>query len=546
MALVQRRVSLLFTLFLLLLAGAVVRGMWLGTVQGQDLRGKAVAQQVQEVEVSARRGTITDRNGLELAVSEDSSSVYANPFLIKDPGSVAGQLSPLTGIEYDTLIRKLANRKQGFVYLKRKLDTDKGKAIAKLKLPGIGVMNEPRRRYPQSWLAAQVLGTVGTDNYGLAGIEQSHEKQLHGTDGKRKIVRDALGKPISLVEQKRDVPGEDLRLTIDATIQERVETVLAGVGQTFRPKGATALVLDPRNGEVLALANWPRVNAADPSSAPAYARQNRAVAASYEPGSTFKAFTVAGALEERMIQPNTRFDLPPVLQVADRKIRESHDRGYVSLSVGQILAQSSNVGAVKIGLRLGPQRFDKWVRRFGFGSSTGVEMPGEQQGIVPGWRQYSGSSLGNLPIGQGLAVTPMQMAAAYQAIAMKGVTHRPHIVMGDPSPARRVVSEKTAGEVSRMLEGVLGAGGTAQEAQVPGYKLAGKTGTAEKPDEYGGYSKTKFVASFIGYAPARNPRLLVAVMVDEPQGEIYGGVVAAPAFEKIVSFALPYLGIPPD
>ena len=546
MALVQRRVSLLFTLFLLLLAGAVVRGMWLGTVQGQDLRGRAVAQQVEEVAVSARRGTITDRNGLELAVSEDSSTVYANPFLIKDPGSVAGQLSPLTGIDYETLIKKLANRKQGFVYLKRKLDTDKGKAIAKLRLTGIGVMNEPRRRYPQSWLAAQVLGTVGTDNYGLAGIEESHEKQLHGNDGKRKIVRDALGKPISLVEQKRDEPGKDLRLTIDATIQERVETVLAGVGQTFRPKGATALVLDPRNGEILALANWPRVNAADPSGAPAYARQNRAVAASYEPGSTFKAFTVAGALEERMIQPSTRFDLPPVLQVADRKIKESHDRGYVSLSVGQILAQSSNVGAVKIGLRLGPQRFDKWVRRFGFGSPTGVEMPGEQQGIVPGWRQYSGSSLGNLPIGQGLAVTPMQMAAAYQAIAMKGVTHRPHIVMGDPAPARRVVSEKTATQVSRMLEGVLGAGGTAQEAQVPGYKLAGKTGTAEKPDEYGGYSKTKYVASFIGYAPARNPRLLVAVMVDEPQGEIYGGVVAAPAFEKIVSFALPYLGIPPD
>ena len=546
MALVQRRIALLFTLFLLLLAGGVVRGLWLGTVQGQDLRGRAVAQQVQDVEVSARRGTITDRNGLELAVSEDSASVYANPFLIKDPGSVAGQLSPLTGVDYDTLIRKLANRKQGFVYVKRKIDADKGRAIEKLKLPGIGVMNEPRRRYPQSWLAAQVLGTVGTDNYGLAGIEQSHEQQLHGKDGKRKIVRDALGKPISLVEQKRDVPGEDLRLTIDSTIQERVETVLAGVGQTFRPKGATALVLDPRNGEILALANWPRVNASDPGSAPAYARQNRAVAASYEPGSTFKAFTVAGALEERMIQPDTRFDLPPVIQVADRKIKESHERGYISLNVGQILAQSSNVGTVKIGIRLGPQRFDKWVRRFGFGSPTGVEMPGEQRGIVPGWRQYSGSAIGNLPIGQGLAVTPMQMASAYQAIAMKGVTHRPHIVTGDPSPARRVVSEKTATDVSRMLEGVLGSGGTAQEAQVPGYKLAGKTGTAEKPDEFGGYSKTKFVASFIGYAPARNPRLLVAVMVDEPQGEIYGGVVAAPAFEKIVSFALPYLGIPPD
>jgi cell division protein FtsI/penicillin-binding protein 2 len=407
-------------------------------------------------------------------------------------------------------------------------------------------MSEPRRRYPQSWLASQVLGNVGTDNYGLSGIEQSHEDKLHGTDGRRKIVRDALGKPISLIEQKRDVPGQDLRLTIDAAIQERVESVLQGVGQTFKPKGATALVLDPRNGEILALANWPRVNAADPGSAPEYARQNRAVNASYEPGSTFKAFTVAGALEERLIQPDTRFDLPPTLQVADRVIKEAHDRGYVSLSVGDILAQSSNIGTVRIGQRLGNSRFDKWVRRFGFGSPTGVELPGEQQGIVPQPKDYSGASIGNLPIGQGLAVTPMQMAAAYQAIAMAGVTHRPHIVVGDPAPAKRIVSAQTATEVSRMLEGVLSAGGTAEEAQVPGYKLAGKTGTAEKPDQAGGYSKTKFVASFIGYAPARNPRLLVAVMVDEPEGEIYGGTVAAPAFEKIVSFALPYLGIPPD
>jgi cell division protein FtsI/penicillin-binding protein 2 len=546
MPLIQRRVSLLFTFFLVLLAAGVVRSMWLGTVQGNDLRGKAVAQQVEQIDVAARRGTITDRNGLELAVSEDSTTVFANPFLIKDPASAAGQLSPLTGLDYDTLIRKLADRKKGFLYIKRKIDADKGKAIRKLKIPGVGTMSEPRRRYPQNWLAAQVLGTVGTDNYGLSGIEQSHEDKLHGKDGKRKIVRDALGKPISLVEQERDMPGEDLRLTIDSAIQERVESVLAGVGETFKPKGATALVLDPRNGEILALANWPRVNAADPSGAPEYARQNRAVAASYEPGSTFKAFTVAGALEERLIQPETEFDLPPTLQVADREIKESHERGYVSLTVGQILAQSSNVGTVKIGQRLGPTRFDKWVRRFGFGSPTRVELPGEQQGIVPTPKEYSGASIGNLPIGQGLAVTPMQMAAAYQAIAMGGVTHTPHIVMGDPSAPRRIVSHRTAQQVSRMLEGVLSSGGTAEEAQVPGYKLAGKTGTAEKPDEEGGYSKTKFVASFIGYAPARNPRLLVAVMVDEPQGEIYGGVVAAPAFEKIVSFALPYLGIPPD
>jgi cell division protein FtsI/penicillin-binding protein 2 len=214
--------------------------------------------------------------------------------------------------------------------------------------------------------------------------------------------------------------------------------------------------------------------------------------------------------------------------------------------VSQILAQSSNVGAVKIGLRLGATRFDKWVRAFGFGKPTGVDLPGESPGIVLKPSQYSGSSLGNLPIGQGEAVTPIQMAAAYSAIANNGVMVRPHIVAGDPAPSRRVIKKSTAESVSKMLEGVLAPGGTAPEATVPGYVLAGKTGTAQKPDGKGGYSDTKFVASFVGFAPARNPRLMVAVMVDEPQGDIYGGSVAAPAFQKIVSFALPYLKIPPN
>jgi cell division protein FtsI/penicillin-binding protein 2 len=543
--LIQRRIGLVFAIFLLLLIGAVGRGFWLGTVRGADLKSRAVAQQTEDVTVPARRGTITDRNGQELAVSEESSSVYANPRLIKDPSSVAGQLSPLVGVDYDSLIRTLANRTTGFVYLKRKIDPDKGKAVEKLKLPGVGVLSEPRRRYPQGDLASQVLGTVGTDNYGLSGIEQSDEDKLHGSDGRRKIVRDALGKPISLIELKREQPGQNLRLTLDSAIQEQTEKVLAGVGQTYRPKGATAVVMDPRNGEVLAMANWPPVQPGDNAEAAAYASQNRAVAASYEPGSTFKAVTVAGALEEKTITPDTTFDLPPTIQVADRVIKESHARGYLTLDAGQILAQSSNVGAVTIGLRQGPNKFDQWVRNFGFGMPTKVDLPGEQQGIVPHPKDYSGSSLGNLPIGQGLAVTPIQMAAAYEAIANHGVAHRPHVVMGDPAPAKRVVSAQTADAVSSMLKGVLGPGGTAQEAQVQGYTLAGKTGTAEKPDK-GGYSKFKFVASFIGYAPQRNPRLLVAVMVDEPQGDIYGGSVAAPAFEKIASFALTYLAIPPD
>jgi cell division protein FtsI/penicillin-binding protein 2 len=545
-ALLDRRIGLLFAVFLLLLLFAGMRGAWLAGVRGDDLSHRALAQQVQELKVHARRGTITDRNGVELAVSEDGLTVFANPFLIDDPSGTARRLAPFLGMRAEEVLDKLADRSRGFVYLRRKLPPSKADALEELKIEGVGTMLEPRRRYPQAALASQVLGLVGTDNYGLAGLEQSYDDELHGKDGRRRIVRDALGKPVSLVEVDRTEPGEDMRLTIDAAIQERVEAVLTGVGQTFRPKGATALVLDPRNGEVLAMANWPRVNAEDIGSAPPYARQNRAVAASYEPGSTFKAFTVAGALEDRLIEPDTPFGVPPEIQVADRTIGEAHAGGGGTLTVADILAQSSNVGSVMIGLRLGKERFDHHVRRFGFGSKTEIELPGEAPGIVLKPEEYSGSSLGNLPIGQGIAVTPIQMAAGYSAIANGGVLHPPHLVAGDAPEPRRVVSTRTAHQVARMLEGVLAPGGTAQEATVDGYRLAGKTGTAEKPDPQGGYSKTKYFASFIGFAPARNPRLLVAVMVDEPNGSIYGGEVAAPAFERIVSFALPYLRIPPE
>jgi cell division protein FtsI (penicillin-binding protein 3) len=544
--LLDRRIGLLFAAFLALLAFATLRGTWLATVKGGDLRERARAQQVQEIDVPARRGLITDRHGTELAVSEDGITVFANPLQLKDPAGVAKRLAPFLDMPANELLEKLSDRTRGFVYLRRKLPATRAETLEGLKIEGVGTVTEPRRRYPQGALASQVLGAVGTDNYGLAGLEQSREEELHGKDGKRRIVRDALGEPVSLVDVERTVPGEDIRLTIDAAIQERVEVVLADVGEQFRPKGATALVLDPRNGELLAMANWPRVDAEEMGSAPPYARQNRAVAASYEPGSTFKAFTVAGALEDGLIKPDTEFGLPPEIRVADRTIGESQPRGAVTLNVAQILAQSSNVGSVMIGLKLGKERFDRYVRHFGFGSATEVELPGEAIGIVPTPEEYSGSSLGNLPIGQGLAVTPIQMAAGYSAIANGGVLHPPHIVAGEGPEPRRVISARTSLGVSRMLEGVLGPGGTAEEATVEGYRLAGKTGTAEKPDGQGGYSKTKFVASFIGFAPARNPRLLVAVMVDEPSGGVYyGGEVAAPAFERIVSFALPYLRIPP-
>jgi cell division protein FtsI (penicillin-binding protein 3) len=543
--LVERRIGLLFALFLVLLSLAGLRATWLGTVKASSLKQRAASQQVQEIALPARRGTISDRHGVELAVSEDATTVFANPFLIKNPAPVAAKLAPLTGINRDELLRKISDRHTGFVYLKRKLDADRGEKIKALKIEGIGTTDEPKRSYPQGDLASQLIGQVGTDNYGLSGIEQEQEKRLHGTDGKRKLIKDAMGEPVSLVEVKRAQQGQNMRLTIDAAIQERVEAVLADVGRNFQPRGATALVMDPRSGEILALANWPRPATDMSSEEAAYAAQDRAVGTSYEPGSTFKAFTVSGALEDNLIKPTTEFNLPPTIRVADREIGEAHDRGAVTLTTAQILAESSNVGAVTIGLRLGATKFDRYIRRFGFGQPTGVDLPGEQRGILLRPKNYSGSSMGNMPIGQGLAVTPIQMASAYTAIAENGVMHRPYVIQGDRRPGRRVISAHTAQSVSRMLEGVIAQGGTAQEASIAGYKLAGKTGTAEKPDEFGGYSKTKFVASFIGFAPARDPRLLVAVMVDEPKGEIYGGVVAAPAFQKIAEFALPYLRIPP-
>jgi cell division protein FtsI/penicillin-binding protein 2 len=300
------------------------------------------------------------------------------------------------------------------------------------------------------------------------------------------------------------------------------------------------------------MASWPRVDANHWTQAADYAREDRAVGAAYEPGSTFKAFTVSGALTDRIVTPQSAFDLAPEIQVADRTIGEAESRGQETLTTAQILAQSSNVGAITIGLKLGATRFDQWVRAFGFGQPTGVDLPGEASGIVPRLQDYSGSSMGNLPIGQGLAVTPLQMAAAYGAIANGGLLRQPHIIASvggkrsHQPRARRVISPQVAASVRQMLEGVLAPGGTASEVSIPGYQLAGKTGTANKPDPTtGGYSNTKFVASFVGFAPARNPKLLIAIMVDEPQGDVFGGQVAAPAFQQIASFALPYLGIGP-
>jgi cell division protein FtsI (penicillin-binding protein 3) len=549
--LIERRIGFLFAVFLglLLLGGA--KAAWLGVVKAGSLKRAAATQQKADITVPARRGAIMDRDGIELAVSQPAVTIAATPYLVRDPAGVAARLAPLVDRREEDLIKQLARRDTGFVYLARRISPRRARRVQRMEIEGLEFIPEFKRIYPRDWMASQLLGATGTDNQGLAGLEYSLDEHLHGTDGERKLTKDALGDTIDLRETKRTVPGSDVRLTLDAAIQDRAEEVLAQVGEEYKPKGATAIVMDPRDGGILALANWPQVDANNPGDAPDYARQDRAIGATYEPGSTFKAFTVAGALEQGEVTPDTSFDLPPTIKVADREIGESHPVGYRTLTTAGILKESSNVGAIMIGQRLGADDFDKWVRRFGFGEPTGIDLPGEEQGIVLPVSQYSGASMGNLPIGQGIAVTPMQMATAYAALANGGILRPPHIVedvagKAAPKPrGHRIISEATAASLRRMLEGVFGPGGTASGAGIDGYVMAGKTGTAEKPDETGGYSKTKFVSSFVGFAPARRPKLLVAVMVDEPQGDIYGGTVAAPAFREITSFALQYLRIAP-
>ena len=550
---IERRIGFLFSVFLVLLVLAGGRAGWLGLVEAKTLKRAAATQQVSDIVVPARRGSITDRNGVELAVSQPATTIAATPYLVKDPGRTARRLARVLRIPEDDLLRRLVRRDTGFVYLARHVSPQRARRVQRLGLAGLEFIPEFRRDYPRTWMAAQLLGSVGAEGHGLSGLEYLLDRNLAGHDGERRLVKDALGDPIELRDEVRTRPGHRVRLTLDANIQDQAETVLAEVGQEWQPKGATAVVMDPRSGALLALANWPQVNANKLYEAPTYAMTNRATGANYEPGSTFKAITVAGALEDGKVTPDTEFSLPPTIRVADREIGESHDRGWVNLTTRGILEQSSNVGAIKIGQLLGAPRFDHWVRRFGFGKRTGVDLPGEEGGILLPLDKYSGSSMGNLPIGQGLAVTPIQMAAAYSAIANGGILRSPHIVESvggrrTPEPkGHRVISEVTAASVRRMLEGVLGPGGTASGAHIDGYVLAGKTGTAEKVDEATGlYSESKYIASFVGFAPADKPRLLVTVMVDEPQGAIYGGEVAAPAFQQITSFALNYLRIPPE
>jgi cell division protein FtsI (penicillin-binding protein 3) len=545
--LANRRIRLLLVFFTLAFLGTFGRAVWLQAVQAQPLDRLAEGQHRVTMDVPAARGSILDRNGVDLAIGRQAITVYANPRHVTNPRATAIAAARALHLDPDRLYGKLADRSRGFVYIARKADPKRAAALQTQNLTGLGFYPEERRAYPQGSVAAHVLGFAGIDNHGLTGIELARDQTLAGRNGRQTVVRDPFGRTLDVIRSEAPVEGRDIRLTIDNTLQANAQSVLGKAIRRWGAKAATAVVMNPRNGQVLAMAVEPGFDANRSSQTDRDTQRNRAVTDTYEPGSTFKVVTVAGALSQGLVTPSSQFTLPPSIQVADRVIHEAHRTDTQRMTVAEILSNSSNVGTVTLAELLGRQRLESWISRFGFGRKTGIDFPGETSGILPSY--WSGSTIGTLPIGHGIAITPVQMAAAYAAVANRGVWVRPRLVMGGPlgkGPHRhRIISRHVADQLMSMLRDVV-IEGTGIEAEVDGYQVAGKTGTAAKPDPRGGYSTSRYVASFVGVVPASNPRLVILVTVDEPHGAIWGGVVAAPAFQEIAKFALQYLEIPPD
>jgi cell division protein FtsI (penicillin-binding protein 3) len=550
--LANRRIRLVLAILALGLVFTFVRAIWLQVIRAPALERMAARQHHEVVTTPASRGTIYDRMGVQLAIGEQATTVYADPRQVRNAQRVAVEAGKKLGINPNAIYPQLLDKKKSFVYIARKADPERAAALEREGLAGVGFYPEERRSYPQHTVASQVLGYAGVDNKGLSGLELGLDRQLSGRPGKETVVRDPFGRTIDVVSATAEQPGHDVFLTLDHTIQADVESVLRSTVAKWHAIGGTAIVLDPKTGGILAMANAPGFDANAFPSVPSALQRNRAVTDTYEPGSTFKVLTYAAALTDKLVSPNTTFTLQPTIKVADRTIGEAEPRPTETMTVAEMLARSSNIGTITLAELVGKERLGRWIDRFGFGRPTGIDFPGESGGIVLPVDRWSGSTIGNVPIGQGIAVTPIQMAAAYGALADRGVWVQPHMVdhvRGARAPKlerRRVVSPSMARELLDMLQGVVSSEGTGQEAAVPGYAVAGKTGTAAKPDASGGYSNTKYVASFVGIVPASSPRLVVLVSIDEPQGQIFGGLVAAPAFRDIAKFALQYLDVPPD
>ena len=549
--LANRRIRLLLAVFAIVFGATLARAIWLQGVRAQSLGRMAESQHRQTVTLAANRGTIYDSTGVQLAIGEQAMTVYADPLQIRDATKVAPIVAHILRLDPKQVYEKLSDRKHGFVYVERKADAARAVKLQAQHIAGLGFYPEERRFYPQRGIAAQVLGYAGVDNHGLSGLELALDRPLAGQSGRETLVRDPFGHVLDSIVSSPARDGSDVSLTINQNIQGTAEAVLRQTVQRWGAKDATAIVLDPHTGAVLAMAVAPTYDANNFPAVSKDLQRNRAITDTYEPGSTFKLVTVAGALSTGIVTPRKTFTLPYEIQVADRRIHDAEPRGTETMSVATILSKSSNVGAITLAELLGKDRLMSWISRFGFGHPTGIDFPGESQGIVLPADKWSGSTIGNVPIGQGIAVTPIQMASAYAAIANGGIWTRPHVVdrvgegLAKPVARRRVVTRWISRELNSMLRNVV-LDGTGTLAQIPGYHVAGKTGTAAKPDPQGGYSTSRYVASFVGFAPATRPRVVVLVTVDEPHGAIWGGVVAAPAFKAIMQQTLQYLSAAPD
>ncbi len=549
------RFTFLLMAFVGLLLIVTARLVWIQIVAAPRYAAQATSQRMRDIELPARRGTIYDREGEPLAISVDARTVYAAPNSVKNKAATADALASVLGGDRAAYLKKL-QRDSGFVYIARKVDMESARSLEALKLEGIGFLDDSRRMYPSGELACQVLGFVGLDGGGLAGIEKRYDEVLGGRSGVLLGERDPYGRPIPGGVQKSidSVDGHDIMLTIDKDIQYHAQLELAAAVKKWDAKGGSVVVMNPQNGEIYAMASTPGYNPNDFSAADPSAFRNRPVSDAYEPGSTIKSLTAAAVLDKGLFKADTKLQLPPTLRVAGRTIHESHPRPPVSWSVTDIVTNSSNVGAVKLGMKLGKQGLYDYFSRFGLTESTGVDYPGEARGWLPEPSQWSDSSIANIPFGQGVSSTPLQLTRAVGALANEGVLTTPHFLLDVPQepdfkiewPTRRAVSKKTAADTTGILARVI-TEGTGSEAAVPGYTVAGKTGTAQVALPGGrGYAAGSYIASFIGYLPAEDAQVLIAVKLDEPRNAIYGGTVAAPLFSSVGAFAVAHLKIPPS
>jgi len=550
-----------YLLLLLLLAGFGVilfRLVTLQVLQAAELTARADRQHQKSVTLEGARGTVTDRHGKVLAMNMEVPSIFGVPTSLDSPANAARSLSPVLRIRRDEIEKKLRQDKH-FVWLARKVEPEQGHRLEQLSIDGIGMVMEGRRFYPKGTLLAHVLGFVGMDGLGLEGLERRYEAQLHGEKRVTILQRDALGRTVFPKGLREQVPaaGHALTLTIDEVIQYIAEKELEEAVNNARAKAGTIIVMEPQTGAILAMAVSPRFDPNAVNALTADRWRNRALTDTYEPGSTMKVVVAAAALEEKVMMPGSMvFGENGRMTIANTTIHDHEKLGWMTFA--QMIQKSSNIGAAKTGMLLGEQRMYRYLQAFGFGQRTEVDLPGEVSGLLKSPREWGRRSLASISMGQEVGVTPLQMVSAVSAIANEGVLMKPYIVSevrdqkGQllrnilPQVKRRVVSPATANTLTTILEGVV-TNGTGTKAAIAGFRVAGKTGTAQKVDQRTGtYSSTLSIGSFVGFVPADAPRLAMIVVIDEPQGEAWGGVVAAPVFRRVGEQVLTYLGVSRD